>query len=177
MQKHWNETFDLNENGDFFSTEVEFEEGSQYVYYHGRYRNREGKEYPDATLEVFLSGPVYLDEDGDIVIPSAWENYWVLGHEEDLDANYDIEEAFGLSYVFISADWEKFLYSFTDDFEKYPPRIAPHPGLKRMGLYYFEKDIAVLVTPAGIYSYGAASLTLRGPAYRPLSMFFEMWGE
>ena len=91
--------------------------------------------------------------------------------------DFDIEEAFGLSYVFVSPDWERFLYSFTDDYRKYPPRIAPHPGLKRLGLYYFEKDVAVLVTPAGIYSYGAASLTLRGPAYRPISRFFEIWGE
>ncbi len=90
---------------------------------------------------------------------------------------FDIEKAFGVSFVFVSPEWEKYLYSFTDDFEKYPPRIAPHPGLKRLGLYYFDKDVAVLVTPAGIYSYGAASLTLRGPAYRPLAKFFEMWGE
>lgn len=90
---------------------------------------------------------------------------------------FDIEEAFGLSYVFVSPDWERFLNSFTDDYEKYPPRIAPHPGLNKLGLYYFDKDIAVLVTPAGIYSHGAASLTLRGPAYRPLSKYFETWGE
>lgn len=78
----WNETFDLNEHGDFFATEVEFEEGSQYVYYHGRYRNGEGQEFPDTTLEVFLCDPVYLNADGDIVIPPAWENFWVLGHEQ-----------------------------------------------------------------------------------------------
>jgi len=90
---------------------------------------------------------------------------------------FDIEKAFGLSFVFVSPDWEKFLNSFTDDYKKYPPRIAPHPGLKRLGLYYFDKDVAVLVTPEGIYSYGGASLTMRGPAYRPLSEFFEMWGD
>ena len=171
---NWNETFDLNENGDFFATEVEFEEGSQYVYYSGTYRNIEGQEFPDSTMEVFLSDPVKLDADGEIVIPSSWENYWVLGHE---DVKFDIAEAFGTSFVFVSPDWEKFLYSFTDDYEKYPPRIAPHPGLKKLGLYYFDKDVAVLVTPAGIYQNRAASLTLRGPAYRPLSKFFEMWGE
>jgi len=91
--------------------------------------------------------------------------------------DFDIEEAFGVSFVFVSPDWERFLYSFTDDYEKYPPRIAPHPYMKREGLYYFDKDVAVLVTPAGIYSYGAASLTLRGPAYRPLAKYFEIWGE
>ena len=179
-----NETFDLNENGDFFAHSVECEKGSQYVYYHGRYRNGEGQEFPGAVLEVFLSDPVYLDADGNIVIPAAWENYWVLGHEveesatlEDLDAKYDIEEAFGESYVYVSKDWERYLYSFTDDYKEYPPRIAPNPHLARLGLYYFDKDVAVLVTPAGIYSYRAASLSLRGPAYRPLAKFFEMWGE
>jgi len=91
--------------------------------------------------------------------------------------DFDIEEAFGTSYVFISPDWERFLYSFTDDYVKYPPKIAPHPSLERVGLYYFDKDVAVLVTPAGIYQYRAASLTLRGPAYRPLSTFLEIWGE
>lgn len=90
---------------------------------------------------------------------------------------FDIEEAFGISFVFISPDWQRFLCSFTDDYAKYPPRIAPHPSLERAGLYYFDKDVAVLVTPAGIYSYRAASLSLRGPAYRPLSKFFEIWGE
>lgn len=173
MQKHWNETFDLNENGDFFSTEVEFEEGSQYVYFYGTYRNIEGQEFPDSTMEVFLSDPVKLDADGEIVIPSSWENYWVIGHEYD----FDIKEAFGESFVYISPDWEEFLYSFTDDYGKYPPRIATHPGLKRLGLYYFDKDVAVLVTPAGIYQYRGASLTLRGPAYRPLAKYFEIWGE
>lgn len=77
-----NETFDLNEHGDFFAHSVEFEEGGQYVYFHGTYRNIEGQEFPGATLEVFLSDPVYLDADGNIVIPSAWENFWVLGHEQ-----------------------------------------------------------------------------------------------
>ncbi len=91
--------------------------------------------------------------------------------------DFDIEKAFGVSFVFVSPDWERFLYSFTDDYEKYPPIIAPHPGLNKLGLYYFDKDVAVLVTPAGIYQYRAASLSLRGPAYRPLSKFFEMWGE
>jgi hypothetical protein len=81
MQKHWNETFDLNENGDFFAHSVEFEEGSQYVYFQGTYRNGEGQECTEATLEVFLSEPVQLNVDGDIIIPSAWENFWVLGHE------------------------------------------------------------------------------------------------
>ena len=187
MNKNWNENFDLNEHGDFFAHSVECEEGSQYVYFHGTYRNIKGQEFPGAILEVFLSDPVQLDADGDIIIPSAWENFWVLGHEKDanleaLDMKYDcyefdIEEAFGLSYVFVSPDWEKFLYSFTDDYKKYPPKIAPHPGLNKLGLYYFDKDVAVLVTPAGIYSYRAASLSLRGPAYRPLSKFFEIWGE
>jgi len=91
--------------------------------------------------------------------------------------DFDIEEAFGLSYVFVSPDWEKFLCSFTDSYEEFPPRIAPNPGLKKLGLYYFDKDVAVLVTPAGIYQHRAASLTLRGPAYRPLSRFFEVWGD
>jgi hypothetical protein len=77
----WNEVFDLEEHGDFFAVEVECEEGDQYVYYRGTYRNGEGQEFPDATLEVFLSDPVQLDADGDIIIPSAWENFWVLGHE------------------------------------------------------------------------------------------------
>jgi len=80
-RKNWNETFDLNEHGDFFAHSVECEEGDQYVRYHGTYRNGEGQEFPDATLEVFLSDPVYLDADGDIVVPSAWENFWILGHE------------------------------------------------------------------------------------------------
>ena len=80
VRKDWKETFDLNENGDFFSHSVECEEGSQYVRYHGTYRNIEGQEFPDATLEVFLNEPVRVNN-GDIVIPSAWENYWVLGHE------------------------------------------------------------------------------------------------
>jgi len=79
--KDWNETFDLNEHGDFFATEVEYREGDLYVLYHGTYRNGEGQEFPDATLEVFLSEPVHLDADGNIVIPAAWENFWVLGHE------------------------------------------------------------------------------------------------
>jgi len=91
--------------------------------------------------------------------------------------DFDVEKAFGVSFVFASPDWERFLDSFTDDYVKYPPRIAPHPSLQRVGLYYFDKDVAVLVTPAGIYSYGAASLTLRGPAYRPLAKYFEIWGE
>ena len=78
----WNETFDLNEHGDFFAHSVECEEGSQYVYYHGTYRNGEGQEFPDATLEVFLCDPVYLNADGDIVIPPAWESFWILGHEQ-----------------------------------------------------------------------------------------------
>jgi len=77
----WKETFDLNEHGDFFATEVEYREGDLYVLYHGTYRNGEGQEFPDATLEVLLNEPVHLDADGDIVIPSAWENFWVLGHE------------------------------------------------------------------------------------------------
>jgi len=89
---------------------------------------------------------------------------------------FDIEKAFGIAFVFASPDWERFLNSFTEDYQKYPPRIAPHPSLE-MGLYYFDKDVAVLVTPAGIYQYRAASLTLRGPAYGPLSKFFEIWGE
>lgn len=97
--------------------------------------------------------------------------------KKNCNETFEIEKAFGLSYVFVSPDWESFLYSFTDDYKEYPPRIAPHPGLKRLGLYYFDKDVAVLVTPAGIYSYGAASLTLRGPAYRPLAEYFEIWGE
>ena len=79
--KSWNENFDLNEHGDFFAVEVECEEGDQYVRFRGTYRNGEGQEFPDATLEVFLSDPVQLDADGDIVIPSAWENFWILGHE------------------------------------------------------------------------------------------------
>ena len=91
--------------------------------------------------------------------------------------DFDIEEAFGVSFVFVSPDWERFLYSFTDEYEKYPPKIAPHPGLDKLGLYYFDKDVAVLVTPAGIYQHRAASLTLRGPAYRPLAKYFEIWGE
>ena len=174
----WNETFDLNENGDFFATEVEFEEGSQYVYFHGTYRNIEGQEFAGAILEVFLSDPVHLDADGNIVIPATWENFWVLGHEMEYDCcEFDIGVAFGSSYVYVSPEWEKFLSSFTDGYKEYPPRIAPNRSLQRLGLYYFEKDIAVLVTPAGIYSHGAASLTLRGPAYRPLSKFFEIWGE
>ena len=82
MKKNWNENFDLNEYGDFFAAEVECEEGSQYVYYRGTYRNGEGQEFPDTTLEVFLSEPVHLDADGNIVIPAAWENFWVLGHEQ-----------------------------------------------------------------------------------------------
>lgn len=73
--------FDLNEHGDFFATEVECEEGSQYVHYRGTYRNGEGQEFPDATLEVFLNEEVHLNADGDIVIPSAWQNFWILGHE------------------------------------------------------------------------------------------------
>ncbi len=76
-----NETFDLNEHGDFFAHSVECEEGSQYVYYRGTYRNGEGQEFPDAILEVFLSEPVRVNTDGDIIIPPAWENFWVLGHE------------------------------------------------------------------------------------------------
>ena len=80
-RKNWNETFDLNEHGDFFAHSVECEEGDQYVRFRGTYRNGEGQEFPDATLEVFLSDPVYLDADGDIVVPSAWENFWILGHE------------------------------------------------------------------------------------------------
>jgi len=78
---NWNETFDLNEHGDFFATEVEYREGDLYVLYHGTYRNGEGQEFPDATLEVLLNEPVHLDADGDVVIPAAWENFWVLGHE------------------------------------------------------------------------------------------------
>lgn len=73
--------FDLLNEGDFIAVEVECEECAQYVYYRGTYRNIDGQEFPNATLEVFLSDPVYLDADGDIVIPSAWENFWVLGHE------------------------------------------------------------------------------------------------
>jgi len=88
----------------------------------------------------------------------------------------NIEKAFGGSYVFISPDWERYLYSFTEDYEEYPPRIAPHPSLE-MGLYYFSQDVAVLVTPAGIYSYSPASLTLVGAAYDPLSYFFDLWGD
>lgn len=78
---NWNETFDLNEHGDFFAVEVEYREGDLYVLYHGTYRNGEGQEFPDATLEVLLNEPVHLDADGDVVIPAAWENFWVLGHE------------------------------------------------------------------------------------------------
>jgi len=180
MNKNWkncNEDFDLNEHGDFFAHAVECEEGDQYVRFRGTYRNGEGQEFPDTTLEVFLSDPVYLDADGNIVIPSAWENFWVLGHEVEDAVEFDIEEAFGGSYVYVSSDWERYLYSFTDDYRKYPPKIAPHPHLARLGLYYFDKDVAVLVTPTGIYQHRAASLTLRGPAYRPLSEFFEIWGE
>jgi hypothetical protein len=81
MRKNRNETFDLNEHGDFIAIEVECEEGDQYVYYYGTYRDGEGQEFPGATLEVLLDEPVALDADGDIVIPSAWENFWVLGHE------------------------------------------------------------------------------------------------
>jgi hypothetical protein len=81
MRNSWNENFDLNEHGDFFAVEVEYEEGSRYVYYRGTYRNGEGQEFPDATLEVFLSEPVQVNADGDIVIPPAWESFWVLGHE------------------------------------------------------------------------------------------------
>jgi hypothetical protein len=81
MRKNCNEKFDLNEHGDFFAVEVECDEGDQYVCYYGTYRNIEGQEFPGATLEVFLMEPVQLDADGDIVIPSAWENFWVLGHE------------------------------------------------------------------------------------------------
>ena len=91
--------------------------------------------------------------------------------------DFDIEKAFGLAYVFASPDWERFLSSFTDNYETYPPKIAPHPSLNRLGLYYFDKDVAVLVTPAGIYQCRAASLSLKGPAYLPLSYFFDMWGE
>lgn len=91
--------------------------------------------------------------------------------------DFDIEKAFGVSFVFVSPDWERFLYSFTEDYEEYPPRIAPHPSMERLGLYYFDKDVAVLVTPAGIYSYSPASLTLVGAAYQPLSYFFEIWGD
>ena len=76
-----NEDFDLNEHGDFFATEVEYREGDLYVLYHGTYRNGEGQEFPDATLEVLLNEPVHLDADGNIVIPAAWESFWVLGHE------------------------------------------------------------------------------------------------
>ena len=76
------ETFDLNEYGDFFAIEVECEEGDLYVYYRGTYRNIKGQEFPGATLEVLLDEPVALDADGDIVIPSAWESFWVLGHEQ-----------------------------------------------------------------------------------------------
>jgi hypothetical protein len=79
INKH--EKFDLNEHGDFFAIEVECEEGDCYIFYHGTYRNGEGQEFPDATLEVLLMEPVQLDADGDIVIPSAWENFWILGHE------------------------------------------------------------------------------------------------
>jgi len=79
--KNWHEDFDLNEHGDFFAHAVECEEGDQYVHYFGTYRNGEGQEFPNVTLEVFLSEPVQLDGDGDIVIPSAWEDFWVLGHE------------------------------------------------------------------------------------------------
>ena len=82
MQKHWNETFDLNENGDFFAHAVECEEGDQYVRFRGTYRNGEGQEFPDVTLEVFLNEEVHLDADGNIVIPAAWESFWVLGHEQ-----------------------------------------------------------------------------------------------
>ena len=91
--------------------------------------------------------------------------------------DFDVEKAFGVSFVFASPDWERFLYSFTDDYKKYPPKIAPHPSLQRVGLYYFDKDVAVLVTPAGIYQCRAASVSLKGPAYLPLSYFFDMWGE
>jgi len=80
VRKDWKETFDLNENGDFFAHSVECEEGSQYVRYHGTYRNIEGQEFADVILEVFLNEPVRVNN-GDIVISSAWENYWVLGHE------------------------------------------------------------------------------------------------
>jgi len=78
MRKNRNETFDLNEYGEFYAIEVECEEGDQYVYYYGTYRNIEGQEFPGATLEVLLDEPVALDADGDIVIPSAWKNFWIL---------------------------------------------------------------------------------------------------
>jgi len=91
--------------------------------------------------------------------------------------DFDVEKAFGISFVFASPDWRRFLNSFTDDFQKYPPRIAPNPHLARLGLYYFDKDVAVLVTPAGIYQCRAASVSRKGPAYLPLSYFFDMWGE
>jgi hypothetical protein len=68
MRNNWNENFDLNEHGDFFAYSVEYDEGDQYVYYYGTYRNIEGQEFPGATLEVFLS---------DVIIPSAWENFWI----------------------------------------------------------------------------------------------------
>jgi len=182
VKMEWRENYDLNEHGDFFTYAVECQEGSRYVYYHGTYRNGEGQEFPDVTMEVLLVEPVQVNTDGDIVIPSAWENFWVLGHEIDTKMEYDccefdIEEAFGESYVYVSSDWERYLYSFTDDYKKYPPRIAPHPFLQKLGLYYFDKDVAVLVTPAGIYQCRDASLTLRGPAYRPLAKYFEIWGD
>lgn len=61
-------------------------------------------------------------------------------------------------------------------------RFQPYKGWRKGGRSYenekkLDKDVAVLVTPAGIYQYRGASLTLRGPAYQPLSRFFEMWGE
>ena len=74
--------FDLNEHGDFFAHAVECKEGGQYVYYRGTYRNGEGQEFSDVTLEVLLHEEVRLDADGNIVIPSNWENFWILGHEQ-----------------------------------------------------------------------------------------------
>ena len=100
----------------------------------------------------------------------------IIMKKDNMKMEFDIKKAFGGSYVFISPDWERYLYSFTEDYEEYPPRIAPHPSLE-MGLYYFDQDVAVLVTPAGIYSYSPASLTLVGAAYRPLSYFFDLWGD
>lgn len=72
--------FDLLDKGDFFATEMKCKEGSQYVYYRGTYRNGEGQEFSDVTLEVLLNEPVRVD--GKITIPSTWENFWVLGHEQ-----------------------------------------------------------------------------------------------
>ena len=72
--------FDLLDKGDFFAHSVECKEDNRYVYYRGTYRNWEGQEFFDVTLEVLLNEPVRVN-DGKITIPSTWQNFWVLGHE------------------------------------------------------------------------------------------------